>query len=167
MLSSGDFSDEESTKGFIYVPSLDPDDQCVNSTSPLIPQNVTRRQDFPRSDYDLVALAPWVSPDCTLSYLAAASSDDARGFIFYKPESPEHLPPPVTNSMWDLKDAGEWKESISFPVYAVPDWVGVKLMNASAHYSEKLADAEHGSELVQNFNANDLPRLAIYMASGT
>lgn len=167
MLSSGNRSDEESTKGFIYVPSLDPEDRCVNTTNSFVPQNVTRRDDFPRSDYGLVALAPWVSSNCTLSYLAAASSDNAKGFMFYKPGSADHLPPPGSNSMWNLKDSGNWKRNITFPVYAIPGWVGGKLINESAEYSGKLADVENGSELVQRYNNDDLPRLSINISSGT
>lgn len=167
MLSSGNLSKEASVRGFIYVPLLDPDDRCGNSTASIIPRNVTRQEDFPRTDYDFIALAPWVSPNCTRSYLTAAADDDASAFVFYKPGSGSDLPPPFTDSMWDLHDEGSWRSDFEYPVYAVSGKVGSNLMDESAEYSGELTDLDHGSELSGEYDTNKLPRLSVSITSGT
>ncbi|KAK2756177.1 hypothetical protein FQN54_005585 [Arachnomyces sp. PD_36] len=163
-LSGGNSSDGEPMKGFIYVPVLDYK-ECVNSTGFTIPQNVTRKEDFPRSDYDLIALAPWVSANCSFSYLDVAKADSAKGFLFYKPDTTDKVPPPDTDPKWGLSEAGDWESDVEYPVYAVPGLVGDTLMNQSAVYSGTLEDADHGSELVGKYGDNEFPRLLISISS--
>lgn len=156
-------------KGLIYVPILDPDDtkRCVNSTNATIPENVTRKEDFPRSDYDLIALAPWVSPSCTLSYLDVAKADSAKGFLFYRPDSGNITPPPDTDPKWGTGNDGNWTSDVDYPVYAVPGLIGSTLMNQSAIYSGTLGDTDHGSDLAGRYGDNEFPRLFIAITSGT
>lgn len=154
-------------KGLVYVPTLDREDPCVNSTASIVPQNVTRVDDFPRSGYDLIALAPWTSPNCTLSYLDVAKSDKARAFIFYRPGSADRLPPPVSDSMWNLSDSGVWKTDVRYPVYAIPSSVGGDLIMQTAEYSGNLTEVENGSELSRKYGSDNYPRLSISITSGT
>ncbi|MFL5627829.1 MAG: hypothetical protein ACJ788_19790 [Ktedonobacteraceae bacterium] len=64
-------------KGLLYVPNLSRTDPCINITAPYIPRNVTRKSDLPnyQDAVPLVTVAPWVSVNCTQSFLAASRRD--------------------------------------------------------------------------------------------
>ena len=113
-------------KGLLYVPTLSRSDPCTNITAPYIPHNVTRKTDFPsyQDAVPLVTVAPWVSIDCTQSYLAAGRRDGVRAAIFYQPGNSSAEPPAPGDSSWSLDDGGQWKETNQYPVYAIPSVMG-------------------------------------------
>ena len=154
-------------EGFLYAPSLDPDDACLNDTESIIPHNVTRQEDLPESGYNLIALAPWVSVNCTESFIDAATRSSAKALVFFQPGDDAHLPPPVSDEMWEMGDGGKWKNQVVFPIYAIPGPEGATLLSESAQYSGGLADSEHGAELAKKYDATDSARLFISIESGT
>ncbi|KAL7265895.1 hypothetical protein RUND412_011575, partial [Rhizina undulata] len=57
-----------------YVPLILPrDDPCNHS--PALPTNVTRRENLSNSNFDLIALAPWISVNRSTAYLKAADEE--------------------------------------------------------------------------------------------
>lgn len=146
--------------GLLYVPNLLPTDPCINETAPFVPQNVTRRKNLPPIDYALIALAPWVSINCTRSYLAAASFDPIRGFIFFRPGNDTEKPPPVSDPVWTLRDGGRWKSTYSYPVYAVPGAMGSTLMGDLSQYSGNSSSVPHGQEIQSMLPRNNYIRIS-------
>ncbi|KAL9116112.1 MAG: hypothetical protein Q9227_000481 [Pyrenula ochraceoflavens] len=147
-------------EGLLYVPDLFPMSSCINITQPLVPRNVTRRKDLPPLDYPLLALAPWVSINCTNAYLSAASFDDVRGFIFYKPDNGTTEPPPVSDPQWTLQDGGRWKSNYDFPVYAIPGMIGNTLMQQLAKYSGNITSVPYGQTIQSGHPGYDFVRLS-------
>ena len=158
-LSTNGVTSSDDIDGFLYVPDLNPSDPCVETSKPYVPANVTRQGNLPTKDYDLVALAPWISANCTLSYLAAARSDPARAFIFYRPDHHDDRPPPINDASWTLNDGGQWKSRNRYPVYAVSGQTGDLLMTHLARYSGNLTEVEQGHELAEWFDPRDYARL--------
>ncbi|APA09948.1 hypothetical protein sscle_05g047180 [Sclerotinia sclerotiorum 1980 UF-70] len=133
--------------GFLYVPDLDEDSPCYNISKQYIPSNATRQANLPATDFTLVALAPWISKECTKGFLAAARKDPARAFIFYQPDNGTAKPPPISSELWGLDDGGSWKSTNKYPVYAVPGSVGARMMHEISLYSGNLTDVPNGHEL--------------------
>ncbi|KAI9648594.1 Urease [Ciborinia camelliae] len=133
--------------GFLYVPDLDQNDTCYNISKLYIPSNVTRQANLPATDFSLVALAPWISIECTEGYLAAARQDPVRAFIFYQPDNSTAQPPPVSSNDWALGDGGSWMTTNKYPVYAVPGSIGARMMHEISLYSGNLTDVPNGHEL--------------------
>ncbi|KAI9805888.1 MAG: hypothetical protein M1825_000502 [Sarcosagium campestre] len=145
--------------GLLYVPDLAPSDPCFNVSKQYVPLNTTRRSNLPIMDYDLIAVAPWISPNCTLSYLAAARQDPARAFIFYLTDHGEGELPLANKPQWGLDDGGQWKSNNPYPVFAIPGSKGDDLMRNLAHYSGNLTDVDHGHDLASFFDPRDFARL--------
>jgi len=112
-----------------------------------VPHNVTRQANLPPTDFTLIALAPWISIECTLAYLAAARLDPARAFLFYLPDNGTDRPPPISSSVWGLGDGGAWKTQNPFPVYALPSDVGTEMMKQSSLYSGNMTSVPFGHEI--------------------
>ncbi|KAL8710120.1 MAG: hypothetical protein Q9220_005203 [cf. Caloplaca sp. 1 TL-2023] len=140
----------DDVEGLLYVPDFPPDSPCIDETSPYIPQNATRRNDFPSVEPLFIALAPWTSPQCVLSYLFA-THNNVKAFIFYLPNSTDGVPPPVNDPIWGLGDGGSWKSKNRFPVYAIPGPRGSSIMTQLGQYSGAMADAPNGSLLLQDY----------------
>jgi hypothetical protein len=138
---------------------LDEFDPCVEESSPYIPNNATRQANLPHEDYRLVAIAPWVSANCTLGYLAAARQDPARAFIFYTPDNGTGPLPPASDEMWNLYDGGQWRSLNRFPVFAVAGQVGNTLMDHLSLYSGNLTDVENGHYLAEMYDIRDYARI--------
>lgn len=159
-LSNTNSPAQESYKGLLFVPSLEAEDgKCNNNlTAPYIPNNITRRNDIPLFDHDIIGLAPWISPDCALAFLAASRRADARALIFYQPDSQDTAkPPPSGNSVWGLGGNDQWKKDNDYPVYAVPGPSGTNLMHQLSQYSG------HDSDNILNAtdsSMNETQRLA-------
>ena len=133
------------------------------STS-YIPSNVTRLSDLPATEYLYVAIAPWISARCTLSYLAAAQG--ATAFMFYHPDNGSSTPPPVSDPSWDLGDGGRWKAQNKFPVYAIPGLEGAMIMQELAQYNGNSSNPLiQGILAYEQFDQSDYVRL--YTSFGT
>ena len=140
------------------MPDLTTSDPCYNTSMQYIPHNVTRRANLPSADYSLIAIAPWISLNCTQSYLAAARGP-ARGFIFYLLDNDTGIPPPVSSAVWGLQDGGQWKFDNKYPVYAVPMAIGTSLMQQLAQYSGNMTDVKNGHLLTEEYDSRDYVRL--------
>lgn len=152
-------------EGLLYVPDLTPSDPCYNTSKQYIPHNVTRRANLPSTDYSLIAIAPWISPNCTQSYLAAARGP-AKAFIVYLLTNDTGLPPPVSNAGWGLQDGGQWKFDNKYPVYAIPMQIGVVLMEQLAQYSGNLTNVKNGHLLSEQYDSRDYVRLYTEIDTG-
>lgn len=107
----------------------------------------------------MIALAPWISANCTLSYLAAARRDSNRAFIVYPTDHSSEKPPSVNDPLWGLNDGGQWKSKNGFPVYAIPGQIGDGLMSNLARHSGSITEIEHGDELAEIFGPQAYARL--------
>ena len=155
--------------GFLYVPDLDDDDPCVDISSQYIASNVTRQANLPQTDFTLIALAPWISVECTKAYLAAAHLDPARAFLFYLVDNGivngtfngSAQPPPINSPAWDLHDGGAWRSGNSFPIYAIPTDVGNQLMHELSLYSGNMTEVPNGHAISElpNVDPRDYVRL--------
>jgi hypothetical protein len=148
-----------SVKGLLYVPELRNSDSCFNITKTYFPHNVTRRSGLPDSGFPLVAVAPWISINCTSSYLAAARVDPVTAFFFYKPDNGTVEPPPADDPGWSLQDGGRWKSENDFGVYAVPGALGATLMTQLSLYSGNMTDVPNGAKLTEMYDPRDYIRL--------
>ncbi|KAL8926925.1 MAG: hypothetical protein Q9172_001586 [Xanthocarpia lactea] len=138
-------------EGMIYVPEYPGGSSCIDQTSQYIPQNATRLGDLPSVERQFVALAPWTSPECVLSLLAAVRNN-VEAFIFYLPDSQAGDPPAVNDPVWGLGDGGSWKSRNNFPVYAIPGPTGASIMTQLGLYSGSISDAPNGSQLVEQYS---------------
>ena len=151
-------------EGLLYVPDLLPSDPCVDVAAQYIPSNVTRLSDLPATQYLYVAIAPWISAPCTLSYLAAAKGVTA--FMFYQPDNGTSAPPLASDPSWDLGDGGRWKAQNKFPVYAVPGSEGAVIVQALAQYNGNSSNPVIREILsYEQFDQRDYVRL--YTSFGT
>ena len=141
-------------------------------SSQYIPSNVTRQANLPSTDYTLIALAPWISPDCTKAYLASASIDGARAFLFYRPQNstannPSPPTPPPNDDCWEMQDGGAWKSQYKYPVYAIPSNDGFLGMQQLAEYSGNMTDAPKGHLLTERYDSRNYVRLYCIIDTGS
>jgi hypothetical protein len=133
--------------GFLYVPDLDRSDPCYDISKQYIPRNATRQANLPPTDFTLIAIAPWINVDCTLSYLRSARGDPSRAFIFYLPDNSTDLPPSSSSHIWDLDDGGAWRKKNMYPVFAIPGDLGGQLMIELSRYSGNMTTVPYGHEI--------------------
>jgi hypothetical protein len=145
-LSTITASDGESITGLLYVPDISSHDACIDEINQHVPHNATRRANLPQRNYDLIALAPWLSPNCTQSFLRSARTDPIRAFIFYQPDGSSETPP-VDDACWNLDDQNAWKTLNRYPVYAIDSKHGTALMEYLAAYSGNMTDVPHGHQI--------------------
>lgn len=146
-LSSNGLPESGAFSGLLFVPDLASQDPCNSITSPFIPSNVTRHKDISDYGYPVIALAPWVSPDCTQSFLAASREVGTEALIFFQPSSNETgIPPPFGDKCWDLNDGSQWRSQNDYPVYAIPGPAGVTLMRELAWFSDGQTKNRSSSE---------------------
>ena len=147
--------------GLLYVPQVTSVPSCDAQQYDFIPRNVTRRQQLPPSNFNVVAIAPWFSIDCTLAYLRSASHGPIRAFIFYKPNNSTNKPQEVDSPVWNLDDNGAWRKNYHFPIFAIPGLEGQKIMTQLSLYSGNVNQVPHGPKLSQLFgpNPNDYVRI--------
>ncbi|KAL9600931.1 MAG: hypothetical protein Q9219_002866 [cf. Caloplaca sp. 3 TL-2023] len=147
-------------EGFLYFPDYPEGNPCINETSQYVPQNVTRRSDIPErfQNPPLIALAPWTSPSCVLPLLDAVQNA-VTAFIFYIPDSPAGIPPPVNDPVWGLGDGGSWKSKNKYPVYAIGGTSGASIMDQLAQYSGALPDAPNGDLLQDQLDSSYTARM--------
>ncbi|KAM7206695.1 hypothetical protein V8F33_000338 [Rhypophila sp. PSN 637] len=133
--------------GFLYVPTLPADDPCVLDSAPHVPDYAVRRSDLPPTNYFLVALSPWISPECSKSYMIAARRDPVIGFIFYQTVDTNDDPPPPGSPEWDIEDGSQWMDESRFPVYAVSGLAGQHMMGNLSLYSGPMTAIPHGPNI--------------------
>lgn len=131
-----------------------------------MPANATHQANLPTSRYSLIALVPWISINCTLSYFAAARTDPAKALICYLTDNSTSQPPPANDPKWTLNDGGSWRSQNKFPVYAVPGRTGALLMHYLGRYSGNMTDVENGHLLTETFDSRDYVRLYSQIATG-
>lgn len=151
------------------MPTLSRSDPCINITAPYIPVNATRKSDFPtyQDAVPLVTMAPWVSIDCTQSYLAAGRRDGVRAAIFFQPGNSSSIPPSPGDASWSLDDGGQWKETNQYPVYAIPSVMGEIVIKELGLYSGNMTDVPYGQDLVNIYDPRDFPRLYTDISLGS
>ncbi|RSL64976.1 hypothetical protein CEP54_004404 [Fusarium duplospermum] len=153
-LTSTNADSRQSISGLLYVPDLDGYPECDQQQYEFIPENVTRRENLPPTNYNLIALAPWFSIDCTLSYLASARLDPIRAFIFYKPNNSSNKPQDADSPVWNLEDGGAWRNANKYPIYAVSGRQGQSIMQQLSLYSGRIEDVPYGSEINKLYGPN-------------
>lgn len=148
-------------QGLLYVPDIDDTNPCKKLESQFIPTTAVRQSDLPPSDYNLIALVPWYSPNCTRAYLEAATVDPIRGFITYIPDNGTKKPPGVNDEIWNLHDHGAWQSSSKFPVYAVSGAVGASMMQELGLYSGNVSSVPYGENITKLYSpsADDYVRI--------
>lgn len=166
-LSTNTVSDGSSIGGLIYTPDLSQTDPCYNLSTPYIPTNVTRQPNLPDTDYSLVAIAPWISPTCTLNYLASARRDPIRAFIFFLPADQGQIPPTANDAVWGLGDGGQWKRNNEYPVYAISADDAGNILRASALYSGNMTSVPFGHLLTEQYDPRDYVRLYLNIDTGS
>ncbi|KXJ91549.1 hypothetical protein Micbo1qcDRAFT_66168 [Microdochium bolleyi] len=139
-------------QGLLFVPDLEVNDPCQKLLADYVPGNVTRRNDLPPSNYNMVALVPWINPGCTESYLKAARKNVIRAMLVYLPSDDMSQPPPVSDSIWTLPGGDGWKVENRHPVYAVPGAWGAAMMTQLSLYSGDLTEVPYGSNITEILN---------------
>ncbi|KAJ5308784.1 hypothetical protein N7508_004163 [Penicillium antarcticum] len=136
-ISSNGIPDSGSVAGLLFVPTLGPEDPCNNITASSVPSNVTRYEDVSEFGYSLIGLAPWVTAECSSSYLDAARKAGSHGLIFFQPSLNEtELPPSSDDPKWTINDGDEWRMENDYPVYAIPGAAGATLIRDLSHFSD-------------------------------
>ncbi|KAI5864888.1 hypothetical protein GGS23DRAFT_562260 [Durotheca rogersii] len=139
-------------QGLLYVPALAKGDPCRELAANHIPQNVTRRANLPTTNYNLVALAPWIDVDCTKSFLASARVDPIRAMLVYLPDGDASQPPDPDADAWDLGDGGGWKTKNRYPVYAIPGASGAEMMRQLSLYSGDLSQVPFSNQIISAYS---------------
>lgn len=153
--------------GLLYTPDIAQDDPCFNASLPYVPANATKPNNFPNNArYSLVALAPWISPQCTLAYLAAAREVQTQAFLFFMPNDDTAEPPLANDANWSLGDGGKWKADNAYPVYVLPGAAGTTLINATAQYSGDISSVPNAQELLETQDPSDYVRLYVDIDTG-
>lgn len=148
--------------GLLFVPELDSQDPCYNTTSSYLPQNVTRYDDVSGFGYSLIGLAPWVSAECSLSYLSAGQKAGTHAMVFFDPSNNDTgLPPDSNDARWKINDGEKWRMENNYPVYAIPGPAGTSLIRDLAHFS---GDSTHDKRDVVNGSARLFGRVELGMS---
>lgn len=117
---------------------------CTNTSKQGLPSSAPRVDDVLFDNYNVIAIVPWLSQDCTRSYLAAANRL-ASALITYVPDNSTEAPPPVSDEQWFLNDGGRWKSDSQFPVYAIPGASGFAIAQQLGIYSGNVSSIRNGS----------------------
>ncbi|KAH9906337.1 hypothetical protein F4778DRAFT_769436 [Xylariomycetidae sp. FL2044] len=141
-------------QGLLYVPDLKSDDPCQAMVNDYIPQNVTRRANLPATNYNLIALVPWISAGCMESFFNEARSDPLRGMLVYLPDGDSAQPPHESSSVWDIGDGDAWKTIDHYPVYAIPGASGAGMMRQLSLYSGDLSRVPFGQQINETYSPN-------------
>lgn len=115
----------------------------------------------------MIAVAPWVSTECTQSFLAAAEAQVAtQAFVFYHPDGGTDQPPPVSDPSWSLNDGGAWKSTNHYPIYAIPGATGFVIMQALNDSTGNLTNLANATSWATQFNPADY-YASLYMEINT
>ncbi|KAK0618401.1 hypothetical protein B0T17DRAFT_592190 [Bombardia bombarda] len=148
-------------QGLLYVPDILSGDPCAALVAPHVPDTAARRADLPPANYNLIAIVPWVSAECSQTYLTSARKDPIRGMIFYQPDNTTSTPPPPDDPVWDLQDEGRWRTQSGYPIYAVSGQAGHQMMYQLSLYSGDLDTVPFGQNISDYYNPdpNDYVRV--------
>lgn len=141
-------------QGLLYIPDLPEDSDCLGDVSDYVPNRAVRIADLPPTNFNLVAIAPWVNPECTRSYLASARTDPLRAFIFYRPSNSSLKPPSPNSPCWNLNDEGRWRNQNRFPIFAVSGVYGQELMDQLGLYSGNLSEVPNATTISAVYDAD-------------
>ncbi|KAI0882282.1 uncharacterized protein GGS22DRAFT_49860 [Annulohypoxylon maeteangense] len=142
-------------QGLLYVPDLAANDPCQNLTADYIPKNVTRQVNLPTTNYNLIALAPWINTNCTRSFLSSARLDPIRGMLVYRPDDDDtNQPPDADDDVWNLGDGNAWKAQNRYPVYAIPGSSGNQMMRQLSLYSGDLSTVPFSDQIISTYSPN-------------
>lgn len=168
-LSTHNSPDDGPIKGLLFVPSLDTQDPCHDITGSLIPSNVTGYEDVSTLGYRTIGLAPWVSLECTKSFLSASRKAEIDALVFYQPYTNNTgKPPPSDDITWNLGDNSEWKNQNEYPVYAISGPAGATLMHQLSLYSSNMTQSREKSTYqgdIRLFTLIDLGEIASFSIS--
>ncbi|KAG5915318.1 hypothetical protein E4U42_008115 [Claviceps africana] len=143
---------DSSIQGLLFVPDVTSVPSCDVQQYDSIPRNVTRRKDLPPANFNLIAIAPWFSSDCTQAYLNSALQGPVKAFIFYKPNNSTNKPQEGDSPVWNVGDGGAWRSNHHFPIFAIPGREGQKIIKQLSLYSGAIAEVPHGKEIRQLYN---------------
>ncbi|KAJ5977002.1 hypothetical protein N7501_000344 [Penicillium viridicatum] len=150
-ISSNGIPKDGLVSGLLFVPSLEPHDPCYGITASSVPLNVTRYEDVSDFGYSLVGLAPWVTAECSLSFLSAAQKVGTHAMIFFQPsDNDTSIPPDSNDSRWAINDGDKWRMDNNYPVYAIPGPAGTSLINDLTWYSSETPDDKRDNS-TENF----------------
>lgn len=149
-------------QGLLYVPDVISVPSCDVQQYDSIPRNVTRRKDLPPANFNLIAIAPWFSSDCTQAYLNSALQSPTKAFIFYKPNNSTNKPQDGDSPVWNLGDGGAWRSNHHFPIFALPGREGQKIITQLSLYSGAISQVPHGEEIQRLYNVHWTTYLRIW-----
>ncbi|KAL4973489.1 hypothetical protein BDW66DRAFT_168526 [Aspergillus desertorum] len=115
-------------RDYFFVPYISSQDSCNNVTVPFIPANVTRHQGVTPFGYHTIGLAPWITLNCSRSFLGASRRVGTEALVFFLPASDDAKLLPPANSKWLLHGGSFWESENMYPVYAIPGPAGIDLM---------------------------------------
>ena len=150
-----------SVNGLLYVPDLPAGDPCVKQAAPYVPSKSVRRSNLPPTNYNLVAIAPWISSTCSKKYITSADSDPIRALIFYRPNNSSTEPPAATSAVWDINGSTKWRAQRLYPVFAVPGMVGQEMMRQLSLYSGNVTEVPFAQNISELYDpsADDYVRI--------
>ena len=148
--------------GLLYVPDLPDGDPCAYEAASHVPASVVRQANLPPTNFHLIAIAPWISGRCSSAYLAAATTDPARAFLFYMPGNASAPPPDADDEDWDIDDSDGWKAKTNFPVYAMSGIVGETMMQHLSLYSGNMTEVPFGHNITERFMSDTEDYLRIW-----
>ncbi|KAG5985418.1 hypothetical protein E4U55_002339 [Claviceps digitariae] len=153
---------DSSIQGLLFVPDVTSVPSCDVQQYDTIPRNVTRRRDLPPANFNLIAIAPWFSSDCTQAYLNSALQGPVKAFIFYKPNNSTNKPQEGDSPVWNVGDGGAWRSNHHFPIFAIPGREGQKIIKQLSLYSGAITEVPHGKEIRQLYNIHWTAYLRIW-----
>ncbi|KAF7537695.1 hypothetical protein G7054_g3500 [Neopestalotiopsis clavispora] len=151
-------------QGLLYVPDIDPDDECSKRANAYIPYNATRQSNLPPTSYNLVALAPWIDANCTKALLASTRADQLRAFLFYLPNGDTSQPPASDDATWHLDDddSNSWMSKYKYPIYVIPGASGQEMMHELSLYSGNLTQVPYGANISELYHPNSADYVRIW-----
>lgn len=158
--------------GLLHVPLLEADSECYNLSRQYVPKDVVRHGtigDAHLFNNLFMAIAPWISAECTKKYLDAARypGDDFRGMVFYVPGDSTERPPDISSPQWNMDDGGSWKNQYSFPVYAIPGAMGQAVVNKLANFSGITTTSPETKPLLDHYTGYTPSAFKVYATVGT
>lgn len=165
-LSTTNADPNQDLVGLLYLPELDPGSSCENEIFNYVPRNATSQIHLPLdAQFGFLAIAPWISAQCTQEFLYAARDDGNIAFIFFKPDNSTTVAP-ASDQQWSLGDNNKWKKSNKFPVFAISGSSGGQILRNMGLYSGNLTSVPHGHQLADEFPPSAYVRLAGSVSMG-